>query len=84
MHVWSPGKEHGRPCMLMSPPPPLRKLVRLPSPPPPHRQALQALEAGSVAALPDAVRAELEDVERSGGLKHLQEVAQQVKVWDKG
>ncbi|KAL6777540.1 HLM1 [Auxenochlorella protothecoides x Auxenochlorella symbiontica] len=42
-------------------------------------EALQALEAGSVAALPDAVRSELEDVERSGGLKHLQEVAQQVK-----
>lgn len=48
--------------------------------PSPRQQALQALEAGSVSSLPDAVRTELEDVEQSGGLKHLQEVAQQVKV----
>ncbi|EFN58134.1 hypothetical protein CHLNCDRAFT_141882 [Chlorella variabilis] len=41
--------------------------------------ALQALEAGTVAALPDAVRVELESIQDGGGLQHLQEVQQQVK-----
>jgi hypothetical protein len=43
-------------------------------------QALQALEAGAVAALPDAVRVELESIQSGGGVQHLQEVAQQIRV----
>ncbi|KAL4420092.1 hypothetical protein ABPG77_000573 [Micractinium sp. CCAP 211/92] len=42
-------------------------------------EALQALEAGSVAALPDAVRVELESIQDGGGVTHLQEVAGQIK-----
>lgn len=42
-------------------------------------EALQALEAASVAALPDAVRVELEEIQSSGGLGHLQEVSQQIR-----
>ena len=43
-------------------------------------QALQALEASSVSALPDAVRVELEEIQSGGGLAHLQEVSQQIRV----
>lgn len=43
-------------------------------------EALQALEAASVAALPDGVRLELEAIQEGGGLGHLQEVAQQIRV----
>lgn len=43
-------------------------------------QALQALEARSVAALPDGVRVELEGIQEGGGLGHLQDLAEQIKV----
>ena len=46
----------------------------------PLLQALHALDAGTVAALPDAVRVELEGIQEGGGLQHLQEVAQQIRV----
>ena len=46
----------------------------------PPLQALHALDAGTVAALPDAVRVELEGIQEGGGLQHLQEVAQQIRV----
>ncbi|KAL4858651.1 Vacuolar-sorting protein [Chlorella vulgaris] len=42
-------------------------------------EALHALEAGTVAALPDGVRVELEAIQEGGGLQHLQEVQAQVK-----
>ncbi|KAI7841696.1 hypothetical protein COHA_004563 [Chlorella ohadii] len=42
-------------------------------------EALQALEAASVSALPDAVRVELEEIQSGGGLGHLQEVSQQIR-----
>ena len=41
---------------------------------------LQALDAGSAAALPDGLRAELEQLEEHGGVRHLQELQNQVKV----
>eukprot|EP00884_Botryococcus_braunii_P008240 jgi/Botrbrau1/17417/Bobra.0054s0013.1 len=40
---------------------------------------LQALDAGSVAALPDGVRLELEHLEDHGGLNHLLDLATQIK-----
>lgn len=46
----------------------------------PPAQALHALEAGTVAALPDAVRVELEAVQDGGGVQHLQEVSTQIRV----
>lgn len=48
--------------------------------PPCAAQALQALEAGTLQALPDGVRVELEGIQEGGGLQHLQEVAQEIKV----
>ena len=41
---------------------------------------LQALEAGSSAALPEGVKGELERLEENGGVKHLSELAEQIKV----
>ena len=41
---------------------------------------IQALDAGSSAALPDGLRAELEELEDTGGVRHLQEISAQVKV----
>ena len=43
-------------------------------------QALLALEAGTTAALPDGLRLELEGIQSGGGLQHLQELQQQIKV----
>lgn len=40
----------------------------------------QALDAGSAAALPDGLRAELEQLEENGGVRHLQELQSQIKV----
>ncbi|KAK9820581.1 hypothetical protein WJX72_011897 [[Myrmecia] bisecta] len=42
-------------------------------------ECLQALEAGSANALPDALRAELEDLEEHGGVRHLQDLGAQIK-----
>lgn len=42
-------------------------------------EALHALEAGTVAALPDPVRVELEAIQEGGGVVHLQEVAAQIR-----
>eukprot|EP00887_Chlorella_sp_A99_P006063 scaffold22.g6063.t1 len=42
-------------------------------------EALNALEAGTTAALPDGVRAELEAIQEAGGVRHLQEVQQQIR-----
>ena len=41
---------------------------------------MQALNAGSVAALPEGVRLELESIEDAGGVRFLQEMANQIKV----
>ena len=41
---------------------------------------LQALEAASVAALPEVVRIELEQIEDAGGVGFLQEMSTQIKV----
>ena len=41
-------------------------------------ESLNALEAGTTTALPDGVRAELEEIEEAGGVRHLQEMQQQV------
>lgn len=41
---------------------------------------LQALEAGSSAALPEGVKGELERLEENGGVRHLSELADQIKV----
>ncbi len=43
-------------------------------------EALQALDAGSAAALPDGLRAELEQLEDHGGVRHLHDLAAQIKV----
>ena len=40
----------------------------------------QALDAGSAAALPDGLRAELEQLEDHGGVRHLHDLAAQIKV----
>lgn len=45
-------------------------------------ECLQALDAGSAAALPDGLRAELERLEDHGGVQHLQDLQKQVQVWD--
>lgn len=42
-------------------------------------EALQALDAGSAAALPDGLRAELEQLEDHGGVRHLHDLATQIK-----
>lgn len=42
--------------------------------------AAQALDAGSAAALPDGLRAELEQLEDHGGVRHLHDLAAQIKV----
>lgn len=42
-------------------------------------EALQALDAGSAAALPDGLRAELEQLEDHGGVSHLHDLAAQIK-----
>lgn len=41
---------------------------------------VQALDAGSAAALPDGLRAELEQLEDHGGVRHLHDLAAQIKV----
>ena len=41
---------------------------------------MQALDAGSAAALPDGLRAELEQLEDHGGVRHLLDLAAQIKV----
>ena len=41
---------------------------------------MQALDAGSAAALPDGLRAELEQLEDHGGVRHLHDLAAQIKV----
>ena len=41
---------------------------------------LQALDAGSAAALPDGLRQELEQLEDHGGVRHLHDLAAQIKV----
>ena len=43
-------------------------------------QCLQALDARSTAALPDAVRVELESVQDAGGAGHLQDLVAQIRV----
>ena len=42
--------------------------------------AAQSLDAGSVAALPEGLRVELEGVEDAGGVRFLQEMAAQLRV----
>ena len=42
---------------------------------------VQALDAGSAAALPDGLRAELEQLEDHGGVSHLHDLAAQIKVY---
>lgn len=42
-------------------------------------EALQALDAGSAAALPDGLRAELEQLEDHGGVRHLHDLCTQIK-----
>ena len=42
--------------------------------------ALQSLDAGSVAALPEGLRVELEGIEDAGGVRFLQEMAAQIRV----
>jgi programmed cell death 6-interacting protein len=44
-------------------------------------ECLQALDTGSSAALPDGLRAELEQLENNGGVRHLQELQKQVQVF---
>jgi hypothetical protein len=46
----------------------------------PALSVCQALDAGSTAALPDSVRAELEQLEDCGGAGYLSEVSGQVRV----
>lgn len=41
---------------------------------------VQALDAGSAAALPDGLRAELEQLEDHGGVRHLHDLCTQIKV----
>lgn len=41
---------------------------------------LQALDAGSSAAIPEGIRQELEKIEDAGGLRFLQDLVAQVKV----
>ena len=43
-------------------------------------ECLQALDAGSAAALPDGLRSELERLEDHGGVRHLQDLQKQVQV----
>lgn len=43
-------------------------------------ECLQALDAGSAAALPDGLRGELERLEDHGGVRHLQDLQKQVQV----
>ena len=40
----------------------------------------QSLDAGSVAALPEGLRVELEGIEDAGGVRFLQEMAAQIRV----
>ena len=40
----------------------------------------QSLDAGSVAALPEGLRVELESIEDAGGVRFLQEMAAQIRV----
>lgn len=40
---------------------------------------MQALDAGSAAALPDGLRAELEQLEDHGGVRHLHDLCTQIK-----
>ena len=41
---------------------------------------MQALDAGSAAALPEGLRAELEQLEDHGGVRHLHDLATQIRV----
>ena len=41
---------------------------------------LQALDAGSSAALPEGLRHDLEELEAHGGVAHLQDLGAQIKV----
>ena len=41
---------------------------------------MQALDAGSAAALPDGLRSELEQLEDHGGVRHLHDLCTQIKV----
>lgn len=43
-------------------------------------QCLQALNTHTTAALPDAVRVELESVQDAGGVAHLQDLVTQIRV----
>jgi hypothetical protein len=40
----------------------------------------QSLDAGSVAALPEGLRVDLEGIEDAGGVRFLQEMAAQIRV----
>ena len=46
----------------------------------PLEHIAQSLDAGSVAALPEGLRVELEGVEDAGGVRFLQEMAAQLRV----
>lgn len=46
----------------------------------PLNTTLQALDAGSSAAIPEGIRQELERIEDAGGLHFLQDLVTQVKV----
>ncbi len=53
-----------------------------PSPPPlTQMQALQALDSVTPSALPESLRADLQRVQDMGGLKGMQDSAQQLQVW---
>lgn len=42
-------------------------------------EALQALEPGALASIPDGLRSDLDEIERAGGARHLHEVADEVR-----
>lgn len=41
---------------------------------------MQALDAGTAAVLPDGLRSELEQLEDSGGVRHLNDLKEQIQV----
>jgi hypothetical protein len=42
--------------------------------------SVQALDAGTAAVLPDGLRSELEQLEESGGVRHLNDLKDQIQV----
>ena len=44
-----------------------------------NRRWVQALDAGTASVLPEGLRAELEQLEDAGGVRHLQDLKEQVQ-----